>query len=64
VVSNGQALCKRHNGIKGGKTPEWWYIRQLEKRRRTYFPEGSDVRVFAVMTESDVAARHPKTGGR
>jgi len=57
VVRNGQAMCHSHNIRKGGSMPEWWYVLALEKRRRTYFPEGADVRVFAVMNAGDVEAR-------
>ncbi len=57
IISNGQALCASHNRGKGGVTPPWWYVLALEKRRRTYFPEGVDVRVSAVMTPGDVEAR-------
>ncbi len=57
VVSNGQALCKGHNRRKGSTSPEWWYIRALERRRRGYFPAGVDVRVFAVMSSAEEAAR-------
>jgi hypothetical protein len=57
VVRNGQALCHGHNSRKGSMTPAWWYILTLERRRRSYFPEGSDVRVFAVMTAGDMEAR-------
>ncbi|WP_430869231.1 HNH endonuclease [Demequina aurantiaca] len=62
VVSNAQALCKSHNLRKGNMIPPWWYIRGLEKRRHSYFPEGSDVRVFAVMTAEDVGARERPSG--
>lgn len=57
VVSNGQALCAAHNRPKGAMNPPWWYVLSLERRRRGYFPEGIDVRVFAVMGAEDVAAR-------
>ena len=57
VVSNGQALCHRHNRAKSSWTPAWWYIASLERRRRRYFPAGVDVRVFARMTDADRAAR-------
>jgi len=43
VVRNGQAMCHSHNSRKGGSTPAWWYVLALEKRRRSYFPEGADV---------------------
>lgn len=57
VVSNGQALCRDHNRRKGSMNPPWWYVRALEKRRRGYFPQGVDVRVFAVMNDAERAAR-------
>lgn len=57
VVSNGQALCRRHNRGKSNLTPPWWYVLSLERRRRSYFPEGSDVRVMARMGAADKAAR-------
>lgn len=57
VVSNGQALCSRHNRRKGHRNPPWWYVLGLEKRRRAYFPQGADVRVFAVMSQAEVHAR-------
>ena len=64
VVSNGQATCKHHNRSKGSTTPSWWYVLALEKRRRTYFPDGADVRVLAVMTASDFAERERGASGR
>jgi hypothetical protein len=36
--------------------PPWWYVLSLERRRRSYFPEGVDVRVSAVMSAADLAA--------
>ena len=57
VVSNGQALCKRHNRSKSNLTPPWWYVLCLERRRRKYFPAGEDVRVLATMSPSDREAR-------
>lgn len=57
IVSNGQALCTHHNRSKSSWSPAWWYIASLERRRRTYFPTGEDVRVFAVMSDVDRAAR-------
>ncbi|WP_156155765.1 HNH endonuclease [Demequina phytophila] len=62
VVSNGQALCAGHNRRKANMTPPWWYVLALEKRRRTYFPQGASVRVQATMTDADHAAR--LRGGR
>lgn len=57
IVSNGQALCTHHNRSKSSWTPAWWYIASLERRRRTYFPTGEDVRVFAAMSDADRTAR-------
>ena len=57
MVRNGQALCYSHNSRKGSMNPPWWYVPALEKRRRTYLPEGVDVRVSAVMSAGDVEAR-------
>jgi hypothetical protein len=64
VVSNGQALCAGHNRSKGAMTPPWWYVLSLERRRRTYFPEGVDARVFAVMTKEEVATRATTAASR
>ncbi|MEA5055916.1 MAG: HNH endonuclease signature motif containing protein, partial [Propionicimonas sp.] len=57
IVSNGQALCRGHNRNKGAMNPPWWYVLTLERRRRSYFPEGADVRVTASMTAHEVRAR-------
>jgi hypothetical protein len=57
VVSNGQAICARHNRAKADRVPSWTYIVALEFRRRRYFPEGADVRVSASMTDADRQAR-------
>ena len=64
VVRNGQALCASHNRRKGNRTPPWWYILGLEKRRRSYFPEGVDVRVGAVINAGDLKARERWTAKR
>lgn len=64
VVSNGQALCVAHNRSKGAMNPPWWYVLSLEHRRRGYFPEGADVRVFAVMGVEDTAARASAAGSQ
>lgn len=53
VVSNGQALCRRHNRSKSNLTPPWWYVLTLERRRRNYFPQGFDVRVSGAMAPED-----------
>jgi len=57
VVSNGQALCRGHNRNKSSLTPPWWYVLSLERRRRTYFPAGEEVRVSGAMGAGDRAAR-------
>lgn len=61
VPSNGQALCKGHNRSKSNMSPPWWYIVRLERRRRSYFPAGQDVRVFAAMSLVDSEARAPSS---
>ena len=58
VICNGQALCSPHNKAKSNRTPPWWYLLGLERRRRNYFPSGSDVRVRAAMSSADRAARN------
>jgi hypothetical protein len=60
VVSNGQALCRRHNRSKSSMTPPWWYVLTLERRRRGYFPVGADVRVQAGMSKADRSSRSPE----
>lgn len=57
VVSNGQALCRRHNRSKGALVPPWWYVLGLERRRRGYFPEGAPTQVLAVMDDGERVAR-------
>ena len=64
VPSNGQALCRAHNRSKGAMVPPWWYVLGLERRRRTYFPEGADVRVLAVMDDAERAARERSAAKR
>lgn len=39
-VSNGQALCRRHNRAKRAAVPFGWQLRSLERRRRDYYPNG------------------------
>ena len=36
-VSNGQALCRRHNREKSARVPWNWRLNKLAKRRATYF---------------------------
>lgn len=57
VVSNGQALCAHHNRSKATRTPAWWYVLSLERRRRSYFPSGTDVYVRGSMAAADRARR-------
>lgn len=57
IVSNGQALCRSHNVGKGSTTPPWWKLIGLERLRKVYFPDGSDVRVCARMSDSGRALR-------
>jgi hypothetical protein len=57
VVSNGQALCRRHNRRKSSLRPPWWYVLSLERRRAGYFLPGVDVRVLARMSADDRAVR-------
>lgn len=57
IVSNGQALCRSHNAGKGSTTPPWWKLVGLERRRKAYFPEDADLRVYARMSEADRALR-------
>lgn len=44
-ISNGQALCARHNLAKSNWVPTVFYIRRLERRRRSYFPPGERVEI-------------------
>ena len=53
IVSNGQALCRRHNLSKGSLPPPWWLVLGLERRREAYVPRGMAVRVSARVTEDD-----------
>lgn len=57
IVSNGQALCKVHNRRKSNRTPAWWYVLSLERRRKAYYPAGASVRVCGAMAPTDKAAR-------
>ena len=57
TASNGQALCRRHNRAKAAGNPPWWYVAGLERRRRAYFAEGVDVRVFARYSAAEREAR-------
>lgn len=57
VVSNGQALCREHNRRKSSMTPPWWYVLSLERRRRGYFSDVSEVKVMASMNSAERDAR-------
>ena len=50
-LSNAQALCARHFRRRSRMRPPWWYLLTLENRRRGYFPEGEEVRVYARMAD-------------
>lgn len=52
TVGNGQALCKRHNSLKGARIPFVWELRLLSNRRARYFPATADVTI----TRRDKAA--------
>ncbi len=41
-ISNGQALCKRHNREKSARLPWNRQLNNLAKRRVSYFPSGYD----------------------
>jgi hypothetical protein len=41
-VSNGQALCQRHNREKSARVPWNWELQRLTRRRATYFLGGHD----------------------
>ncbi len=45
TASNAQALCARHNLIKGSAVVPTIHIARLERRRRRYFPPGVPVEV-------------------
>lgn len=45
IPSNLQMLCAKHNRRKSALVPNWWYIKRLEHRRRSYFPQGVSVKV-------------------
>jgi hypothetical protein len=39
-LSNGQALCKRHNRSKSAMIPFNWQLKRIANRRAAYFPAG------------------------
>jgi hypothetical protein len=64
IVSNGQALCRKHNRRKSNLRPPWWYVLALERRREGYIPASTKTRVLARMNADEVAARQTGTDGR
>jgi hypothetical protein len=38
AIANGQALCQRHNRLKGARIPWGWELKRLARRRALYFP--------------------------
>lgn len=57
AVSNGQALCSKHNRQKSSRTPAWWYVLSLEHRRRAYYPPGVSAVVRGGMSAAERATR-------
>jgi 5-methylcytosine-specific restriction endonuclease McrA len=39
-ISNGQALCKRHNRSKSAAIPFNWQLKRIAKHRAAYYPPG------------------------
>lgn len=64
AVSNGQALCAHHNRSKGNRTPAWWYVLSLERRRRSYVPDGADIQVRGSLSQAERERRSRPTGQR
>lgn len=58
-LTNGQALCRPCNRAKGNRTPTYWYVKSLERRRRRYFPKNIDVRVYATISDEERRNREP-----
>ncbi|MGY1736338.1 HNH endonuclease [Geodermatophilus sp. SYSU D00684] len=56
AVSNGQALCRRHNKGKAARVPWGWELRRLARRRAAYFPPGVPTEVTRHRPRS--VARH------
>lgn len=46
VVSNGAWLCRKCNAAKSDHVPSAIYIWRLERRRKNYFPQGVNCRIF------------------
>jgi len=44
-LANAQALCPRHNRLKGARIPFTWELRRLAVARRGYFPAGMETSV-------------------
>jgi hypothetical protein len=45
ALANGQALCQRHNRLKGARIPWGWELKRLARRRALYFPTGTNTAV-------------------
>lgn len=45
TLGNAQALCPRHNRLKGARIPFTWELKRLATLRLGYFPEGADTAV-------------------
>lgn len=45
ILENCQALCVWHNLKKSDRMPSLMYVRQLERRRRRYYPAGQSGKV-------------------
>lgn len=45
IESNLQMLCQKHNGRKSAMVPSRFYIKRLERRRRSYFPSNYSTRI-------------------
>lgn len=41
-LANAAWTCQWHNLTKGARMPSTWFIHRLERRRRRYFPAGTD----------------------
>jgi hypothetical protein len=45
AIANGQALCQRHNRLKGARIPWGWELKRLARHRALYFPTGTNTAV-------------------
>jgi hypothetical protein len=58
-LSNGQALCRRHNKAKWTRVPNDRDLRRLAKRRALYYPPGVPVQVVRRAPRGTPAAAPP-----